>query len=85
MKIIKFSAVWCPACLVMKPIWKEINSMFPSLDIIDYDYDMDCDEVINYNIDNKLPVIIKLDDDGNEIGRLIGEKKKDEIIKFIGE
>lgn len=85
MKILKFSAVWCPACLVMKPVWKEINKLYPSLDITEYDYDMDEEYVVKYNIGDKLPVIIKIDDNGYEIDRLIGEKKKDEIISFIGE
>lgn len=85
MKIIKFNAVWCPGCLVMKPIWKEINSLYPNLDITDYDYDMDEDEVEKYNVGDKLPVIIMLDDNEKEIKRLIGEKTKEELLEFIGE
>lgn len=85
MKIIKFSAVWCPGCLVMKPVWKKVREKLPNLDIIEYDYDIDEDEVNIYNVGDKLPVVIKLDDNGSEIGRLIGEKKENEIIEFIGE
>lgn len=85
MKILKFGAVWCPACLVMKPVWKEINNLYSKLDITEYDYDMDEDYVVKYNVGDKLPVIIKIDDNGSEIDRLIGEKKKEEIIRFIGE
>ncbi len=85
MKIIKFSAVWCPGCLVMKPVWKKVEEKYPNLDIIEYDYDIDEDEVNIYNVGDKLPVVIKLDDNGSEIGRLIGEKKENEIIEFIGE
>ena len=85
MKIIKFSAVWCPGCLVMKPVWKKVEEKYPNLDIIEYDYDIDEDEVNIYNVGDKLPVVIKLDDNDSEIGRLIGEKKENEIIEFIGE
>ena len=85
MKIIKFGAVWCPGCLVMKPVWKKVEEKYPNLDIIEYDYDIDEDEVNIYNVGDKLPVVIKLDDNGSEIGRLIGEKKENEIIEFIGE
>ena len=46
---------------------------------------MDEDYVVKYNVGDKLPVIIKIDDNGCEIARLIGEKKKEEIIGFIGE
>ncbi len=83
MKIIKFGAVWCPGCLVMRPIWKKVIEDLPDLDITEYDYDMDEEEVSKYNVGNKLPVVIKVDDNGNEISRLIGEKKKDEIIEFL--
>lgn len=85
MKIIKFSAVWCPGCLVMKPVWKKVEEKYPNLDIIEYDYDIDEDEVNIYNVGDKLPVVIKFDDNDLEVGRLIGEKKENEIIEFIGE
>ena len=85
MKIIKFSAVWCPGCLVMTPVWKKVEEKYPNLDIIEYDYDIDEDEVNIYNVGDKLPVVIKFDDNDLEVGRLIGEKKENEIIEFIGE
>lgn len=68
----------------MKKIWKEINEEY-NFNIIDYDYDIDEEEVKKYNVGDKLPVVIKLDDNGNEIGRLIGEKTMKELLDFIGE
>lgn len=85
MKIIKFGAVWCPGCLVMRPVWKEVLIDYPNLDITEYDYDMDEELVEEYNVGDKLPVIIMLDDNDKEIKRLIGERKKEEIIQFIKE
>lgn len=85
MKIIKFGAVWCPGCLVMRPVWKEILKDYPNLDITEYDYDMDEELVEKYNVGDKLPVVIMLDDNDKEIKRLIGERKKEEIIQFIKE
>lgn len=85
MKIIKFGAVWCPGCLVMRPVWKEVLKDYPNLDITEYDYDMDEELVENYNVGDKLPVVIMLDNNGKEIKRLIGERKKEEIIQFIKE
>ena len=41
MKIIKIGAMWCPGCLVMKKVWKNILSDYPELNIIELDYDMD--------------------------------------------
>ena len=85
MKIIKFGAVWCPGCLVMRPVWKEVLKDYPNLNITEYDYDMDEELVEKYNVGDKLPVVIMLDDNDKEIKRLIGERKKEEIIQFIKE
>ena len=32
MKVLKFGAIWCSGCLVMKPIWKEIEEELNCLD-----------------------------------------------------
>ena len=58
MKIIRISAVWCPACLITRPIMNEIESIFPDIEHIEYDYDLDEDEVVKYNVGDKLPVFI---------------------------
>ena len=36
-----------------------------------------------YNVGEKLPVVIKVNDNNEEINRLIGEKTYEEIIDFI--
>jgi len=82
MKLIRISAIWCPACLVMRPIMNEIENLFPNIEHIEYDYDLD-DEVNNYNVGDILPVFILEDD--KEIVRIIGEKKKEEIINILKE
>lgn len=85
MRIIKISAVWCPGCLVQKPIYKEIKKDYPQYNIEEYDYDMDEDVIEKYNVGDKLPVLIILDDNDKEIKRLTGEKKKEEILDFLGD
>lgn len=82
MKIIKINAMWCSGCLYMKKIWNEIEKDYPNLDIINLDYDMDEEEVMKYNPGNILPVVIFISEN-KEIVRLIGERKKEEIIKII--
>ena len=83
MKIIKISAVWCPGCLMMKKVWKSINSKYNDLDITELDYDMDNDEVSKYNPGKVLPVLIFESDDGTELERLIGEQKESTLEERI--
>ena len=83
MKIIRINAMWCSGCLSMKKIWKEIEKEYPDLDITTYDYDMDEEKVKKYNVGKILPVIIFTKN--NKEKRLIGEKKKEEIIEVIKE
>ena len=81
-KIIVISAVWCPSCLLLKKILKQIASDYPKLVIEMFDYDFDSEEIEKYNISNKLPVIIAFNDD-IEVDRIIGEKNYDELIEFL--
>ena len=83
MKILKFNAVWCSGCLVMKKTMKEIEELYPNIEIESYDYDMDQEEVEKWNIGEIIPVLVFTDENYNEISRLIGEKTKKEIIKEI--
>ena len=83
MKILKFNAIWCSGCIVMKKIMKEIEEEYPNIEIESYDYDIDEEMVKKYNIGDIIPVLVFLDKNNNEIGRLIGEKRKIEIIKEI--
>ena len=83
MKILKFNAIWCSGCLVMKKTMKEIEELYPNIEIESYDYDMDTEQVEKWNIGEIIPVLIFTDENYNEISRLIGEKTKKEIIKEI--
>ncbi len=83
MKIIKFGAIWCPGCLVMRNTWKNIREKYNTLEIIEYDYDNDKDMLEKYEIGKILPVIIFVDKNNNEVKRLLGEKKQEELEKEI--
>lgn len=83
MKVLKFGAVWCPGCLIMKPRWSEIENENPWLETVYYDFDIDKDYVTKYSIDNRLPTFVFLDKLGNEFMRLNGEIDKKEILKII--
>jgi len=44
MKIIKIGAMWCPGCLVMQKVWREITKN-NSITIEEHDYEVDFNEV----------------------------------------
>ena len=85
MKIIKIGAIWCPGCLVMKKVWKNIMTDYENINIIEYDYDMDSEEVVKYNSGKILPVVIFMDKNNNEIDRIIGETKEEVLRRKIDE
>ena len=67
----------------MKKTMKEIEELYPNIEIESYDYDMDTEQVEKWNIGEIIPVLIFTDENYNEISRLVGEKTKKEIIKEI--
>jgi len=75
MKIIRFTAMWCSSCLIMKKRWKKVLPSF-DLDIVDYDYDEATIERVSFNVGNILPVLILVDDFNQEITRFVGEMKE---------
>ena len=85
MKVLKFGAVWCPGCLIMKPRWKEIEVENVWLQTEYYDFDNDKEAVNKYNITDTLPTFIFLDKEDNEILRLNGEIDKDELVNLINQ
>lgn len=84
MKLVKIGAVWCPSCLVMT---SKINKLVEkyNLELINYDYDIDNEEIKKYNVGKILPELILIDDNNNEIKRIIGEQSLKKLEEFIGE
>ena len=83
MKIVKISAIWCGACLIMNKVWNKLKDNYKFEDI-ELDYDMDEEEVKKYNPGEKLPVFIVYDGD-KEITRVTGEFSVDEFIEKLKE
>ena len=82
MKIIIINAMWCPGCLISKSIWNEIKLLYPNIEYINYDYDLDEDNILKYNIGDIVPVVI-FEKNNIEIKRVIGEKSKKEILDIM--
>lgn len=83
MKVLKFGAVWCPGCLIMRPRWDEIEGENSWLKTEYYDFDNDKEFVDKYKIRDVLPVFVFLDKEGNEFMRLEGEISKKDLIEVI--
>ena len=83
MKILKFGAIWCPSCLIMNNTINKLKKNYPNLEVINYDYDMEEKLVNKYDIGSILPVLIFVNEDGEEISRVIGEKSEKELTKII--
>ena len=84
MKVLKFGAVWCAGCLVMRPRWREVEKKHSWLKTEYYDYDKDKKIVDKYDIQGgKLPVFVFLDKKGKEILRKTGELSKRELTEAI--
>lgn len=78
--IVVISAVWCPSCLILNKHLKRLKEEY-DINITKLDYDFD--DIEEYNVGDKLPVIILNDEKGNEVKRLIGEKSYQEIVSFM--
>lgn len=85
MKILKFGAVWCPGCLVMRPRFQQIEASFPELETEYFEYDMHPELIAAWDIGKILPVFIFVNNQGEEITRLIGEQSKQKIIDLINQ
>lgn len=83
MKVLKFGAVWCPGCLIMKPRWREIEKENSWLKTEYYDFDTDKKAIEEYKVESTLPVFVFLDKDGKEFLRLDGEVDKKELVEII--
>lgn len=82
MKIVTINAMWCPGCIVMHSIWKELKEEYKDIEFVSYDYDMDEEIVQTLNPGSILPITIFFKDD-KELQRLNGEKSKKELLEVI--
>ncbi len=81
-EIIIVGALWCPSCLVMHKHYQKIEKEFPEFTYTRLDYDQHANEVKRWNVGKILPVLIVIKE-GQEYGRLIGEKSYLQIHQFI--
>jgi len=85
MKVLKFGAVWCSGCLVMKPRWEEIENENSWLKTEYYEFDNEPEMVAKYKISKILPVFVFLDKNGDEFLRLNGEVEREKLLEIINQ
>lgn len=83
MKVIKITAIWCSACLIMNKIWNEIVEKY-EIETVELDFDQDEEEVKKYQPGSILPVFIFMKE-GKEMKRITGEKSEKEFVQIIKE
>ena len=79
MKIVKITSLGCPSCIIMNKVFNQIKNDY-TFELEEYDYDFD--DIEKFNAGNIMPVFIFYKD-GQEIGRLKGEHKKEEFVKIL--
>ena len=84
MRFVLITAVWCPSCLVMRPLYERVMKEFPEIPYIRLDIDFD-EESKEYHPGKILPVFILEDENKNELLRIAGEHKVDHIITNVKE
>jgi thioredoxin 1 len=80
-KIIRFTASWCQPCKAMANILEEINTIIP-IEVVDIDKHQDI--AIEYGI-RGVPTLVKIDNNGNVAGRMVGVKAKNLVEEFLND
>ena len=84
MKVLKFGAIWCKECIVMRPMWNDIEEEIPELVTENIDADENPEILKKYDVSD-VPVFIFLDKDNKEIIRLKGAQKKENLVNLVKE
>jgi thioredoxin 1 len=80
-KVIRFTASWCQPCKAMASILEEINTNIP-IEVVDIDAQQDV--AIEYGI-RGVPTLVKIDNNGNVAGKLVGVKAKNLVEEFLND
>jgi len=80
MKLLKFTASWCPSCKQLSKVLEDFND----IPVEEVDVEDQFELADKYGIRN-LPTMILLDKDNNEIRRFVGLITLDKIREFVNE
>ena len=80
-KLIRFTASWCQPCKALASILEEINTNIP-IEVVDIDAQQDI--AIEYGI-RGVPTLVKLDENGQVLNKMVGVKAKNLVEEFIND
>jgi thioredoxin 1 len=80
-KVIRFTASWCQPCKALASILEEIDTNIP-IEVVDIDAQQDV--AIEFGI-RSVPTLVKIDENGNVAGRMVGVKAKNLVEEFLND
>ena len=81
MKLMLFTGSWCVPCQQLKPIVKEVaEEKEIELKVVDVETET---ETTNAYMVRGVPTLIKFDDNGDEVGRVSGALRREQVIDFL--
>ena len=77
MNILKFFGSWCNSCKALSKNLEDVGIEHKSIDV-----DENEELTEKYNV-MSVPTIVVLDEDDNEVGRFIGSRTKEQLLKEL--
>lgn len=81
MKLLKFYASWCAPCKVLSGVMAEAADKI-TIPVEEIDIDNNLEKALDYGV-RSVPVLILLDDAGNEVRRQSGVLMEEALLDFI--
>jgi thioredoxin 1 len=81
-KVIRFTASWCQPCKALASILEEANTNNVPIEVVDIDVHQEV--AIEFGI-RSVPTLVKIDENGNVAGRMVGVKAKNLVEEFIND
>lgn len=81
MKVLKFYATWCEPCKMLSRIMEDCKDKI-TLPVEEINIEEDLDTAIKYGV-RSVPVMVVVDEAGNELRRQVGMVMEDKLLEFI--
>ena len=77
-KIIYFTAPWCGPCRALGPVMDKLSLDSP---IHKVNIDEDMEKASHYSV-RSVPTLIKVDQNNNELARVVGNRSREDILNW---